>query len=330
MGRTSGDANAVPQAQIRNAHFRFAGYRLHTSDQPHSSTAYFRFPHSREISDLIVLGRRAFSRAHSGLPLHVHGTGLFEITFVVKGRADFVVNKRHIRLNGGDVCLVFPGETHAGASPFEEAAIVYYLAVNVEKERLSFMDLPEPDAHALKSALLALRPRSFPGSPKLLTLLDDAIHALQILNDDPLALLAARTSVLGALLEVIACSRRERRKALSPRFKRVLALIEERITNPPTVEELASEACMSASRLRALFRDCMGTPLADYMLRKRIDAAKELLLRDGAASITHIALDLGFSSSQYFSTVFRRYTNVTPREFAAASRGAPPQAHPKP
>jgi AraC-like DNA-binding protein len=39
------------------------------------------------------------------------------------------------------------------------------------------------------------------------------------------------------------------------------------------------------------------------------------LLRTTRRSVTDIAFDVGFSSSQYFATVFRRYTTLSPAEY---------------
>ena len=48
--------------------------------------------------------------------------------------------------------------------------------------------------------------------------------------------------------------------------------------------------------------------------RDKIEAAKRLLHQD-STSVTGIALDLGFVSSQYFATVFKRITGVTPSRY---------------
>jgi AraC-like DNA-binding protein len=61
-----------------------------------------------------------------------------------------------------------------------------------------------------------------------------------------------------------------------------------------------------------------GIPPAEYALRLRIAEARRRLVESGA-TVTQVATDLGFSSSQYFATSFKRLMNMTPRE--AARRG---------
>jgi AraC-like DNA-binding protein len=49
-------------------------------------------------------------------------------------------------------------------------------------------------------------------------------------------------------------------------------------------------------------------------LQTKIEAAQKRL-RAGGDSITQIAMDLGFVSSQYFATVFKRIAGQTPRDY---------------
>jgi AraC-like DNA-binding protein len=51
---------------------------------------------------------------------------------------------------------------------------------------------------------------------------------------------------------------------------------------------------------------------ADYTTRCRVEQAAKLL-HETKRSVTDIAMDLGFSSSQYFATVFKPYTRCSPR-----------------
>jgi AraC-like DNA-binding protein len=61
-----------------------------------------------------------------------------------------------------------------------------------------------------------------------------------------------------------------------------------------------------------------GVPsLGRYLWRRRVEVGAEVLRAPGAASrtLTEIALDLGFSSSAHFSTLFREAFGVTPSEY---------------
>ena len=52
----------------------------------------------------------------------------------------------------------------------------------------------------------------------------------------------------------------------------------------------------------------------DYLGRLRLRAAQQAL-RGTGEEITAIALRLGYPSSQYFATAFRRHTGLSPREY---------------
>jgi transcriptional regulator GlxA family with amidase domain len=54
----------------------------------------------------------------------------------------------------------------------------------------------------------------------------------------------------------------------------------------------------------------------DYLQRLRVTRARDLLVTT-SQSVTDIAYATGFSSSQYFSNVFRKYAGTTPSTFRA-------------
>jgi two-component system response regulator YesN len=62
----------------------------------------------------------------------------------------------------------------------------------------------------------------------------------------------------------------------------------------------------------------MGITLVTYLNRYRVDHAKALL-KNGDMNLTEIALETGFSSSAYFSRVFRQETGMSPSEYTRKS-----------
>jgi AraC-like DNA-binding protein len=93
--------------------------------------------------------------------------------------------------------------------------------------------------------------------------------------------------------------------------------------SPPTIPEMARFCRLPVSRFANVFSRQVGIQPADYVARRRIDTAKERLLGAPDKSITAIACDLGFATSQHFATVFKRYVGITPRVFRRTQASGP-------
>ena len=74
---------------------------------------------------------------------------------------------------------------------------------------------------------------------------------------------------------------------------------------------LSEVAGLSPSGFQAAFKEETGIPPAEFALRARINEASRRLGRP-EADVTSVAFDLGFSSSQYFASAFKRFTNIRP------------------
>ena len=57
----------------------------------------------------------------------------------------------------------------------------------------------------------------------------------------------------------------------------------------------------------------MGTTPTEHIVRRRLERARTLLKEDQSLSITDIALQVGFNSSNYFSRLFRQRFGQNPR-----------------
>jgi AraC-like DNA-binding protein len=77
---------------------------------------------------------------------------------------------------------------------------------------------------------------------------------------------------------------------------------------------------LSTSRFFQEFKTATGMTPKDYLLRLRVEEAARQLRKAPTRPVTCIAHELGFSSSQYFATVFRRYLGVSPGEHRAQGR----------
>ena len=68
------------------------------------------------------------------------------------------------------------------------------------------------------------------------------------------------------------------------------------------------------SYLSHVFRETTGFSLWDYIIARRIELAKHLLLNSNR-KILDIAFECGFQNSTHFNKSFRRQTGITPSEY---------------
>lgn len=81
-----------------------------------------------------------------------------------------------------------------------------------------------------------------------------------------------------------------------------------------TLEGIASHFAMSKNYLCRLFKETAGCTLWDYLTMIRIEHAKELLEKS-AMGTGEIALAVGYDNPGYFSSVFKKKTGISPKDF---------------
>lgn len=103
---------------------------------------------------------------------------------------------------------------------------------------------------------------------------------------------------------------------LHPSVEAVRSALAEYPEEPWHLSELGRLAGLSPNYLQELFLAQIGESPRGFQLRTRIDKAK-LLLRTTAKSITEIAMETGFSSSQHFARCFRESCGCSASAFRA-------------
>jgi len=107
--------------------------------------------------------------------------------------------------------------------------------------------------------------------------------------------------------------RREPELQLHPAVARACELLEEHPADRWRLDELAALCGVSVPHLISLFRRDTGQTPRQYLLRRRIERADEML-RDAGQSVTQTAHELGFSSSQHFAAAYRRLRGKPARQ----------------
>lgn len=267
------------------------------------------------IPGAVVLGHYRYTAAHSPLPLHRHNE-MLEICYLARGEQTYRVWSQEFRLHGGDLFVAFPGEAHStGAGP-EERGELYWLILNMRRNLKTLLGCHGLESREMRKRLLHLSPRHFHGSARLVSILEDVFATFQ--NPDfALRKTAVGNSLVRFLLEIIECNRLAQHAArLSPEIAAVQQYVEAHLADATDLHTaaLAGRCGLSHSRFKFRFRAETGVPPAEYVLRRKVETARHLLVRRHTP-ILEAAMMLGFSSSQHFSTVFRRLTGQSPGAF---------------
>jgi AraC family transcriptional regulator len=97
-------------------------------------------------------------------------------------------------------------------------------------------------------------------------------------------------------------------------LQRVISYINEYLQDELSLAELARTAKLSPHHFATAFKASTGISPHQYVIKRRIDRARDLLRRDDK-TISEIAYAVGFSSQSHLTANFRRMTGLTPRKF---------------
>nr|WP_315766995.1 MULTISPECIES: AraC family transcriptional regulator [unclassified Bradyrhizobium] len=113
------------------------------------------------------------------------------------------------------------------------------------------------------------------------------------------------------------CGCRAVRSLQKWRLKRVLQYVDDNLASKITLQNLAAVAGLSRMHFAAQFRTAVGMRPHEYLLKRRIERAQELL-RKTDLSLVDVALTVGFQTQAHFTTVFKRFVGDTPYQWRSA------------
>lgn len=241
---------------------------------------------------------------------HIHGD-YFELTYCVKGTQTYWVEGKSYTMESGDVFITLPGERHGSGECFKEKSQIYYLQLH--RSLLGLLGIEE-NIDFFYTNLSNLKNRKFQVDKRTLILLEEILQ--EALYTTSFSKIILRNKLSELLIECIKGTKvsKYEEKDIPKAIQKVLAYVEEHLEDNIKIEDMLEGISWSESRFKVVFRECMGVPPKEYVLRKKMEKARELIEED-KYTITDIAYKMGFSSSQYFTVVFKRFNMYTPTKY---------------
>jgi len=261
---------------------------------------------------LSLFAHKKFQKAEKGLVMHDHGSCM-EIVFLIRGRQDYYIEDSAYSLIGGQAFISFPNQPHKSAGPFQDVGEIYWCQLDLSC-RDNFLGLGKELSRQTLEQLSQINQHIVPFDASVKNLLQPTYNEFCQNGPTPLA----RCAFMHLLQLFLACTQ----KKLSTRdsFQKLDQYIEEHVFEKITMEQLCQEANISLSTLQHSFKTYFGRSPAEYINYRKIQRSKELLL--AGKNITETAMCMGFGSSDYYSTVFRKFNGTSPSVWIQNERTA--------
>lgn len=277
---------------------------------------------NRLLSELAIFGWLRFGSSLRGALRPDRHPNEFEIHYLKRGHLNWWVADTSYEFLPGSIFIVPPRALHGGDEECLQPCEHLWLRLNLDNGPLP--GLSPAHSAELRKGFQAVNHITFPVSSAVAAHFDALLQEHR--SNARLGRVVAR-GLLHALLATIlrdydALANHARSTPLVTwRIRRVLETLDADTQVNHRIADLARSVGLSESGFRERFKAEMGYSPHEYILKQRISAARKQL-EDTNHDITRIAFDVGFSSSQYFATAFRRLVGLTPGDYRRRHRTA--------
>ncbi len=231
----------------------------------------------------------------------------FQIIYIIEGRGRLATKSSGVhKVRKGDIFMIFPGEWHSYAPDEDSGWNEYWIGFNG----------PNIEARMLNGFFSRNTPLYHVGFNEfIVNLYNEAIRAAKRQEPQFQQLLAGIVNhLLGILLTARVPGQSETLNRSIDLVNMAKTLMIDSIEENISMPIIASKLNVSYTTFRRQFKAITGMSPAQYFISIRIQRAKEMLLGTNAP-IKEIAIVLQFESPEYFATLFKKKTGMSPLEF---------------
>jgi AraC-like DNA-binding protein len=256
-----------------------------------------------------------------------------ELTYLARGKIAFAVDRTNFPLSHGDLTITRPWQLHRVGNPLIAANRLHWIILDLKVRRPhhpwiwpKWMVLCERDREELTHVFQHNEHPVWRADTRIEKCFESIAFAVDKSAEQiEESLLRLRISEL--FLEVLRLLRQQNLtfdERLSSRRRSVelfLTSLINQIDQPWTLDLMAAQCGLGRSRFTHFCYEITNMSPSEYLNSRRIQRACQILTSDPRASITDVAFECGFSSSQYFATVFRKHIRASPTHFIKRLKG---------
>ena len=98
------------------------------------------------------------------------------------------------------------------------------------------------------------------------------------------------------------------------KIRKAKDIIISQVSEPPTLQELASEVGLPLKKLKVEFKKIYGDTVFNFLLNYKMELAKKML-ESGSLNVTEVGLQIGYSTSSHFIAAYKKKYQITPKKY---------------
>ncbi len=244
-----------------------------------------------------------------------------KIMFVLEGKFEWMIDNQAITVYPNDAVFIFPKQIFGGLKEMWDVGVVASITLNpryfsedgelILGEWSSISEIEQRLIGKLFSLNKKPLLQNFKQLGEILQNLEN-----EVFNSE----LGFKTRINHLLDELLITTARQlskqdnQRRDFPQTFQKLDQILRENLAHPWTVEEMAVIMGLGTTAFNEKVKTYSGFSPLNYLINLRISEAIRLL-KSTTISLTDIALDTGFYSSQHFSTTFKKLTGYTPGHY---------------
>ena len=248
-----------------------------------------------------------------------------EICYLESGTLKFEITDNEYKLEPKDLTITRPWLSHKLGNPNISACKLHWIIIDVgvrhphqEWKWPSWIILNKSDIEELTLFLRHNESPVWKPSPEISTCFEQIGQLVDEKSRYDTKLKILINSLLMALLDLFKRGNVELNDSLI-KSKRTVEIflkdLEHHLLEDWTIESFAHHCNLGTTQITKYCKEITNMSPMQFLSSLRLKAAAEILQRKADKSISEIAYETGFSSPQYFATVFKQFYKKTPLQY---------------
>jgi AraC-like DNA-binding protein len=256
-----------------------------------------------------------------------------ELTFLARGKLDFAVDDQKFILESGQLTVTRPWQRHRVGNPHVRASRLHWVILDLGVRRPnepwqwpSWLILSPKDLHRLTVLLRHNEQPVWQANAAIRQCFEQI--APQLENPKAAAvdsqLRISLNTLLFELLQLLESKNITLQASLSTTRRTVelfLSSLPRYLDQTWDLDSMARQCGLGRSRFAFYCEEITNQTPPKYLMRCRLEKAAELLRSSPERTVTDVAFECGFESSQYFANVFHREFGYAPSDYRNINAG---------